>query len=662
MSTGPARRILSAVPSERRNSRRDGTGVSSPVEVRLPDQTFTCFELSQISPGSFHIRSTQKPSVQIGQGDRIALEVLRGGISVINGTWQVSSIRNTNESLDIAFKRDDFELLTEYQNVISSDVFLKAHQYQAYNLAKAEDQTSVARHLAEIKDCPIPVQGHIKAPEGTVECTFDFSSEQKDLASIDFQIANPPGTSPLPQLVAGTEVTVDYTFLYVRYIFRARVKELDSDFGILAVTVPDSLIAISARRFDRYDCEVEVDLIVAEHSPMPAKLLQLSPSGGLLEITKEHRLDVQSARVICAYGSLDVLLSGKSSTLYSFQVDDSVENKVVTRRLLGHILPTPLKSRSSEHYEAFARLYQEVGYAPKGADEFAAWKSETFKNWAQQDEVLPGSCTGGFEEERITSSCGTLPLSSSVAYGHSFCMTKTLPAAGAFFTQMVHSLVWTELLDGITHYGGSYAKASGFTTRIHAHFEMSATPIHQIVLHTQLLFPHERQNSTDRLSLRRLDALPESNDTRVNRRALELLLQPHEALLNLHQCSLFQVLDENSQSLGYFLVQETRSKFTGADMFRQAWLLLDNLERDANRVCRWLRSTAEHWQRPLQLMLDEHQKDLEIYSGPDKQKSGFWTFTPKDQIGVLIGTMARAAYSILRKYGEDASDDIRRLN
>ena len=81
---------------------------------------------------------------------------------------------------------------------------------------------------------------------------------------------------------------------------------------------------------------------------------------------------------------------------------------------------------------------------------------------------MPDSCTGGFIEDRIVSSWGTLPFSPKVVYGHSVCMEKYLLAAATLYMQSLESLNWTERLGGFAFRAGSYKTKSAFTTGFQA--------------------------------------------------------------------------------------------------------------------------------------------------------------------------------------------------
>ena len=115
-----------------------------------------------------------------------------------------------------------------------------------------------------------------------------------------------------------------------------------------------------------------------------------------------------------------------------------------------------LLNRARRYYPYFIQLYANVGYAPTDGSQHE-WEHRTVGTWQEVDTAVPDSCTGGFIEDRIVSSWGTLPFSPKVVYGHSVCMEKSLLAAATLYMQSLESLNWTERLGGFAFWGKRYA-------------------------------------------------------------------------------------------------------------------------------------------------------------------------------------------------------------
>jgi hypothetical protein len=91
--------------------------------------------------------------------------------------------------------------------------------------------------------------------------------------------------------------------------------------------------------------------------------------------------------------------------------------------------------RQPGNYSLFLELYQKVGYAPAESADLLAWQQRSREIWTRMDQSLPGTYTGGLSGDSLVSAAGTLPLSTTAIYGHSFCMLKCPEAAVTLHAQ-----------------------------------------------------------------------------------------------------------------------------------------------------------------------------------------------------------------------------------
>jgi hypothetical protein len=84
--------------------------------------------------------------------------------------------------------------------------------------------------------------------------------------------------------------------------------------------------------------------------------------------------------------------------------------------------------------------------------------------WTRMDQLLPGTYTGGLSGDTLVSAAGTLPLSTTAIYGHSFCMLKCPEAAVTLYAQSLESLRWMDHYQSEEYWVGSYGCYSRFVT------------------------------------------------------------------------------------------------------------------------------------------------------------------------------------------------------
>ena len=146
---------------------------------------------------------------------------------------------------------------------------------------RSEDCLKVNQHVTEIRSCPVSVKvtihsfvaGKTQKYEG--EFNF-FHSAAKELETLDFSLSSPIG------IETGQAITLEYSFLAIRYLCRSKVMDIDNDFGLVSLSIPDCLMAITARRFDRKPCDLSVQITGQESAEnVNGKLVEISASGGV---------------------------------------------------------------------------------------------------------------------------------------------------------------------------------------------------------------------------------------------------------------------------------------------------------------------------------------------------------------------------------------------
>jgi hypothetical protein len=224
--------------------------------------------------------------------------------------------------------------------------------------------------------------------------------------------------------------------------------------------------------------------------------------------------------------------------------------------------------------------------------------------------------------------------------------------------QMILSTAWVDLIAGAKYYAGSYARSSRFTTRIHTVFESHARPDEQTIIDVVRLFPNpdvDNSSVSTELRLSLVDRLPHS---RVTSTLLTKLLDRTNPICEpIHGSEYYEVLDSKQRSIAYVIKHDSINECTAANVFQYIWLLpLDGIA-GVSEIVDFLRGQSNFSKRTIQVVIPfEHS--TAVQTSTEHQVPAFWTVTHKDDLGPLVGSMYRAVYAVLRKYGEDGVTEI----
>lgn len=305
-------------------------------------------------------------------------------------------------------------------------------------------------------------------------------------------------------------------------------------------------------------------------------------------------------------------------------------------------------NREERLHSMLLQLYANVGYAPTDSvrDE---WERQTVNTWKQVDRVVTNSCTGGFADGRAISSCGTLPFSPKVVYGHSYCMEKSLLAAATLFKQSLGSLNWTERVAGIEFWAGSYKTKSAFTTR----FQVLPP---EIDCHQRRIFmvrfdpePGSRSPNNLPLEIEELFRFVDSQCTAAFTYLEPLISAPHTLMKGLHSVQHFGIFDRGSrEATGHLVFHDSLPNLTAANVFRFAWLFLARWS-DVTRVIPFLRQLTVLSNTGIQAICEE--ENCEQFDLPGEHAvPSFWVFTPRELVPHLRESFKNAFRTVLQKY------------
>ena len=307
-----------------------------------------------------------------------------------------------------------------------------------------------------------------------------------------------------------------------------------------------------------------------------------------------------------------------------------------------------VQNRKESLHSMFLQLYANVGYAPTDSDR-EEWERQTVNTWKQVDRAVTNSCTGGFAEGKAISSCGTLPFSPKVVYGHSYCMEKSLLAAATLFKQSLGSLSWTERVSGVEFWAGSYKTKSAFTTR----FQVLRP---EIDCHQRRIFmvrfdpePGSKSPSNSPFEIEELVRFADTRCTAAFSYLDPLISAPHSLMKGLHSVQHFGIFDRGSrEATGHLVLHDSLPNLTAANVFRFAWLFLERWS-DVSRVVPFLRQLSVLSNTGIQVVCEEENCKQFDLPGEHAVPS-FWVFTPRALVPHLRESFKSAFGTVLQKY------------
>jgi hypothetical protein len=334
--------------------------------------------------------------------------------------------------------------------------------------------------------------------------------------------------------------------------------------------------------------------------------------------------------------------------------------KKATKELLEQIKQRPesyLVGRSRARYDLLIDLYQEVGYAPQSL-ELEDWRNHSVATWAQQDSLLPGNCTMGWDGSHVVSSWGNLPMSRDVLYAHSVCMTKSLAAAATLFAQSLYSLGYMERFQDVRYWAGSYDTRSRFTTLFQR--PLSGPISDQLELEVLTVSSSAvpapgvtHSASCEPVKAEHLNFIPPRSQ-----RFFGLLCEPNGSMATIHRVTPLAVKDTSGNLKCLLLTQNVPAEFTAANVFSWTWVFPANGVVPDTQLVGAVRAVPGLGRSCLQIVYT--LGDNITFNGlKDAVVPAFWAFTPRNQLRKLQASFEEAFGLVLDRYPDE---EIRSLN
>jgi len=315
-------------------------------------------------------------------------------------------------------------------------------------------------------------------------------------------------------------------------------------------------------------------------------------------------------------------------------------------------------ARDPRNYEAFLSLYARVGYAPASEEERHKWRETSTDTWKYLDEVLPATYTGGPSGQLLVSGAGTLPMSPTVVYGHSWCMERTLDAAATLYSQALYSLQWIDRFPDATHWAGSYVYQKRFVRLLQK--EPLTAPI-----------PEQIEVDVLRCSfVKNVDDAPrsglvieeEEGDPSLlsvgSRLVYGHLRSSHPLLCGLHSVRQLTVRDVRTRRpIAFILLHEAKPELTAINIFSRGWLFSLDRGESPIELAKRLWASDMLGGKMFEIVLEQRVSDSAAIV-TSEYKHTFWAFTPRASLPDLKESFRAAFKNLLRRY---SSEDLQSL-
>ncbi len=575
------------------------------------------------------------------------IEIKEDGRVRISGYWLIQQKRSDSACQIYQLTLPIEDRLQKYSSLLDPEITYRPNRFRLFDLGADEDLKEVSELFTDLSDFPIPIPVSINLNGSATSGHLNFQARRRELSSIDISVDSST------QIEANRKVILQFTFYSIRYILETYATEHDKDFEILSLSVPSDILSVSARRFDRWDCAVHAVLTSGDRK-YEGQLNNISPTGTLF--CSSSTVDSQ----LLSNGNLSLLVPGLNpiACYAASHVDTSIGLRFAPRQeqqvraLFNSTVPSPLTLRRPGNYSDFAELYRLVGYAPTSEGELEKWKSQSDDSWRYQDSILDGNTIGAYgSDNSLTISFSSIPISSTMVYGHSLAMKKSLQGIAKFFDVCNHNLSWCELIPKIEFYSGSARLRSKFSTKLHTVFRYHAMPESHSVFHALAVLPSSTPASNESGLTFELVANPHEHVSMPYKKLVENISVPHPLISERHEISSYLIRDQVGNVAGLAVAHSAPPFFTAANILRCVWVFSFDAASVQTLVDAVL--TADTFQgHEVDIFLPTPESPPQELAGSYEQEQIFWYFFHKDDFGPVWASINRAGWSALRKYGE----------
>ena len=590
-------------------------------------------------------------------------------VKIVDGTWTVRKCEKTAHGQRLNLQRSDLVFVPHLERTLASlsaQAILHSSRLRAFNLRDPENEASIAALIAEVKHAPMAIGCSIASQLATYQATLNFAADRREMTSLDLQLDTPANfTSLVASHSAEALYTVQFTWLGCKYIFCTTIESFDADFNLASVAMPEAILAYVARRFARLECSVPMVLSTTK-AQLDVQLVVITPTAGEITTTgsfADLEPVFQLATRDCVTKVEGTVLHTRGSQL-AFVFAKQADPHAI-RNLINVVAADNCLVRDNDHTEPFFDLYKDLGYKPKDPALSDSWRAQSLAAWELEDRLFPGNTIGYPKADSIDAAISVLPISPTAVCGHSTAIRKTVHGIGGYLLQAQLNLTWAMSEPGIKYYLSSIRIRSRFASRLHMCFEMLPHPATAQILPamvvakpaaqiTQQAADQFRFESVDCKTLR--SAVPE-----VARTFFDNVATPHQALAHCHTVQTGRVRLNGSQEplACFYMAHDAPHYMTAIDLYCCIMILV---VAPPTYDLATLAAQARE-----QLGFPNHEVDIICLSSDwlaqlrdGKNEEIFYYQFHEDDLGPVFASISRAVYSVLRKYGDEGLEYLRR--
>ncbi len=642
------------IPGEKREKARSDYARASTLNGTIGTTEVTDVAILGISFGQVTLQIPEGIEISkalINDESSLSVSLKLNEDLIITGNWFITPVRKSNGHLILNLDHPEKDTVSALAPVLQGEHFMRADFMKVFAQGSTQGAEAISGIFTDLVDFGKRVPCNIFGEGKTTSTTFNFEARQKQLSEIYLVL---PANFKLPIL---TPVIIEFKFLAVRYVFAATVLAYDQNFGILSVTPPSAIAALTTRRYDRTPCNIDAVLLRDNAHSTAVKITSISATG--CEINLDGPLE---AFANCDYAlsiprldlQFPVALRDRRGQALGLSFADNQNHILEIRKLFNECVKPPNILRTPEHYPVFLELYKKVGYGPTPGDEL--WEEKTIAAWKHQDSVLPGNTIGTLMNGELINSFGILPIAQRTAGTHSLAMEKSIHSIGYFLELINHNLSNLDLIPHIQYYFGSVRTSSRFTSRLYTLFEHQSKPTLHETYFCLSVNPGPSQDSAPPLSYSINECFEHHEDDYPTLRFFDhVLSSEHELLKNIQFFNHFEIKNQSGTTVAFIKSLKMPTFYTAVNIFSVCFCFILSPEFSEQEALDLLTSSPHFSNQYIEIFRPDFEKSTTGVKTQRKVDEAFYFVFAKDEIGTLLANMHRAAWRILQKYG-DAAD------
>jgi hypothetical protein len=144
---------------------------------------------------------------------------------------------------------------------------------------------------------------------------------------------------------------------------------------------------------------------------------------------------------------------------------------------------------------------------------------------------------------------------------------------------------------------------------------------------------------------------------------VKLLRKSHPLFKDAHSISEFTVrFPEDSKPRALILRSEASRTFTATGMFGLVWIFALDENADLAKICKSLRYVSSFSSSSFEVVSFDGKEKFVEYGDCEHAEPAFWSITDKDDFGPIMGSICRAVYAVVKKYGNSGLVDYLRVS